>query len=203
MSTWWEDFRTMFGSASNGPWTMVAFYVCFRPSVEETINTALLRSVGHGLGAVVAWAVNAHVSSRGLMMLIHGLITFILTWMIPTPFTYPSGFSFSFDAAVGTGLIEGLLTTYHLTSSIVLSTDPASAAKARAISQCIGSAAAAIVSATILPWWADTRAETSLAEFHTIVEDVFEVRLQKDEVRSSKRRVAAAVNELLIYVKEN
>jgi len=41
-------------------------------------------------------------------------------------------------------LSKGAMTTYHLTSVLVLSTSVESAAKARMASQCIGAAAAAV-----------------------------------------------------------
>lgn len=57
----------------------------------------------------------------------------------------PSAFQFEALDILSLNLLEGLLTTYHLTSVLVLSTDIESAAKARALSQCIGAGAAAAV----------------------------------------------------------
>ena len=48
MATWWEEYSTLLGSSSTGQWTMVAFFVCFRATAEETVNAGILRSTGHG-----------------------------------------------------------------------------------------------------------------------------------------------------------
>ena len=58
------------------------------------------------------------------------------------------------------------MTTYHLTSVLVLSTSIESAAKARMASQCIGAATAAAVSLLICPWFAIPQAERTLDFFN-------------------------------------
>ena len=47
-----KEYSTFLGSSSTGQWTMVAFYVCFRATVKETVNAAISREIGHGIGAI-------------------------------------------------------------------------------------------------------------------------------------------------------
>lgn len=49
---------------------------------------------------------------------------------------------------------------------LVFGTDIESAAKARALSQCLGSLAAAVVALAIFPWFAVPSAEQALSGFH-------------------------------------
>jgi len=60
------------------------------------------------------------------------------------------------------------MTTYHLTSVLVLSTSIESAAKARIASQCIGAAAAAVVSLAF-PWFAGPQGQRTLKMFRVNV----------------------------------
>jgi hypothetical protein len=193
MATWWEEYRTLLGSSSTGQWTMVAFYVCFRATTEETIHASILRTIGHGLGALLSWALNTAIESSGGRMSIHVGLTLVLTWFIPPPFVYPSSFSFSWDAWAA-GILEGLLTTYHLTSVLVTSTDIRSATKARALSQCLGALAAAVVSTLILPWFGKPRAQQTLRSFQ---QQIIAALQQDADVKDAQQRVHDSLDELL------
>lgn len=197
MATWWDEYSTLLGSSSTGQWTMVAFYVCFRATCEETVNAAILRSIGHAIGALLSWGVNTAATSNGSRMGAHLALNLFFTWFIPPPFVYPSSISFGFDKWLGEGLLEGALTTYHLTSVLVFSTSIESAAKARALSQCVGSLAAALVSLLVLPWYAKVETKRTLDRFletaHCVVESLGGGR----RISSLRSSLHGSVEELL------
>lgn len=141
---------------------------------------------------MLSWGMNEAITSNGGRMTIHLIITLVLTWFIPPPFVYPSTISFPWDGWLGGGgVLEGLLTTYHLTSVLVFGTDIASATKARALSQCLGSLAAAVVALVIFPWFAVPKAEAALGEFQKEVRDFL---VQKASKSSSSNKEEAMEN---------
>jgi hypothetical protein len=144
---------------------MVAFYVCFRATAEETVNAAVLRSIGHVLGALLSWGTNTWFTSDEGRFGAHMVVTIVCIWLIPPPFVYHSKFTFVWDTWLGeAGILEGLLTTYHLTSVLVKSTPIALATQSRALSQCIGAATAAVVSVLILPLYASSATKKKVRE---------------------------------------
>ena len=65
MATWWTEYSSLLGSSSTGQWTMVAFFVCFRSTAEETVYAGIMRSIGHALGGLLSWGLNTAVTSSG------------------------------------------------------------------------------------------------------------------------------------------
>ena len=192
MATWWTSYSTLLGSSSTGQWTMVAFFVCFRATAEETFNAAIIRAMGHSAGAMLSWGVNAGIESSYGRMLCHLAVSLVVTWWIPPPFVYPSSISFRLDGFLG-DFLSGLATTYHLTSVLVFSTDIESAAKARALSQCIGAATAAVIAVTILPWFGVSQAQKTADSFSK------ECRLVAESLGEDKKtwNIVDLVNDLL------
>ncbi|CAB9509421.1 expressed unknown protein [Seminavis robusta] len=196
MATWWPAYSTLLGSSSTGQWTMVSFYVCFRATADETIHAGVLRSIGHAIGAMLSWGINTGVTTSGGRIGCHLAVTLVFTWLIPPPFTVvPSSFQFGPLDILTVNLFEGLLTTYHLTSVLVLSTDIESATKARALSQCLGAAAAVFVTVVILPWWAKPEAEFTRSKFRKHCKNSLQNLTKSD--RGAVLEASAAVENLL------
>jgi hypothetical protein len=69
---------------------------------------------------MLSWGLNTEITSSGGRITIHSLVTLVLTWFIPPPFCItPTTFKLPFDI-LSTNTLEGVLTTYHLTSVLVL-----------------------------------------------------------------------------------
>jgi F0F1-type ATP synthase membrane subunit b/b' len=78
---------------------------------------------------------------------------------------------------------------------LVTSTDIRSATKARALSQCLGALAAAVVSTLYsLPWFGTPRAQKTLGSFQQQIK----AALQQDaEIKDAQQRVHDSLDEML------
>jgi len=91
-------------------------------------------------------------------------------------------------------MLESLLTAHYLTSVLVLSTVIRSAAKARALSQCLGALAAAAVSITVLPWFGKPRVQWTFVLFREQTKPALK---QDIDIKDAKQRVHESLGELL------
>jgi len=165
VSTFWKEFSTLLGTSKSGQWTLLAFYVCFRATTEETVYASLNRMLGQVFGCLVSWGINSGVTSQGGRLACHISINAIAVWFVPPSAVYPSRIKFSFDNWLGHHILVGFLSSYHLTCTLVGFTTTFDAVKARMASQCIGSATAALLSATIFPWYTSKETPRTVREF--------------------------------------
>ncbi len=165
VSTFWKEFSTLLGTSKSGQWTLLAFYLCFRATTEETIYASLNRMMGQVFGCLVSWGINSGVTSSGGRLACHVSINAVAVWFVPPPAVYPSKIKFSFDKWLGQHILLGFLSSYHLTCTLIGFTTTFDAVKARMASQCIGSATAALLSATLLPWYTSKETPRTVREF--------------------------------------